>query len=270
VSTHDNRIQRFEGTAMQVNSFLIEGPTGVVVVDAQLTVSDATALRKVAESYEKPVAGLVLTHGHPDHYAGAATLLDGLDTPIIATSAVDAVIRRDDATKEAVVGPMMGSDWPTTRRFPDELIEPGATVDLGGLSLTVRDTGPGESDNDSIWSLDERTLFPGDIAYNQMHAYLADGRYEAWLATLNRLESELDQTVRLYVGHGDPTDRTALARQRAYVEAFVQAVESQRNATPDDRRRHVVATMHELLPTENLRFLMELSIEPVLATLSPH
>jgi glyoxylase-like metal-dependent hydrolase (beta-lactamase superfamily II) len=267
MSQHDERVQRFEGNVMRVNSFLIEGPTGIVIVDGQLTVSDATSLRDVAEGYNKPIAAMVLTHGHPDHYAGAAVVLDGLDTPIIATPGVDRVIRRDDTLKERVVGPMMGDEWPTRRRFPDQLVEPGSTIELAGVALTVRDLGPSESDHDSMWMLDDRTLFPGDVAYNRMHAYLADGNFTEWLATLDRLEAEIDHDADLHLGHGEPADRAALARQRNYIEAFVETVESQRDSTPEERRDRVVARMRELVPNEDLLFLMELSIAPVLTAL---
>ena len=67
---------------------------------------------------------------------------------------------------------------------------PGADGDeirLGGLSLSVREVGPGESHMDTLWQLDASTVFAGDVAYNGMHADLADGRWRDWLVTLDRL-----------------------------------------------------------------------------------
>jgi glyoxylase-like metal-dependent hydrolase (beta-lactamase superfamily II) len=80
------RIERVEGTLMSVNSYVIEGPEGLIIVDGQLTVSDARAVRAIVDGFGRPVAAMVITHGHPDHYAGAATVLAGLDAPIIATA----------------------------------------------------------------------------------------------------------------------------------------------------------------------------------------
>lgn len=261
------RIDRLEGSVMAVNTYILEGPDGLVVVDGQLTVSDADTVRTVLESIDKPVAGMILTHGHPDHYAGAGRMLDGFDVPIVATSGVDGVIRRDDAAKDAIVGPMMGDEWPQSRRFPDEIVETGATVRLGGVELTVRDVGPGESHDDTLWTLDDDIVFAGDVAYNGMHAYLADGRFAEWLDLLTALEGEFEDDVKLYVGHGAPTDRSALGRQRVYVEAFVEAVDENRNRNEQQRHDAVVARMCEIVPNDRLLFLMELSIEPVLAAL---
>ncbi len=108
VSFTDHGIERVEGTVMPVNSYVVDGPRGLVVVDGQLTVTDARAVRRRIDELGRPVAGMVLTHGHPDHYAGAAIILDGLDVPILATAGVADVVSRDDAEKDGIVGPMMG------------------------------------------------------------------------------------------------------------------------------------------------------------------
>lgn len=268
VSFTDHGIERVEGTVMPVNSYLIDGPRGLVVVDGQLTVTDARAVRRRIDELGRPVAGMVLTHGHPDHYAGAAIILDGLDVPILATAGVADVVSRDDAEKDGIVGPMMGPEWPTERRFVDEIVEPGARLQLGGTDFTVRELGPGESGADSIWSLDDATHFTGDVAYNDMHAYLFDGHFGAWLALLHRLDAEIDHDATLYVGHGRPVDKAVLGRQVDYVETFIDAVSA--NLDRDEAGRHdaVVARMAPLVGDDRLSFLMELSIEPAATILA--
>jgi glyoxylase-like metal-dependent hydrolase (beta-lactamase superfamily II) len=261
-------VRRIEGLVMPVNSYLVDGPDGIVVVDGQLTVADARRVRAAIDATGRPVAGMVLTHGHPDHYAGAGVLLDGLDAPIVATSAVAEVIERDDALKDSVVGPMMGAEWPRSRRLPDEVADPGAAVRLGGLELTVRPLGPGESHADTLWALDERIVFSGDVAYDGMHAYLADGRHGEWIRLLTELEAELAGDVQLHPGHGAPTDTSVLARQRTYVEAFVEAVDAHRDEEEAVRHDAVVARLRTLVPGDALLFLAELSIEPVRAGLA--
>jgi hypothetical protein len=49
MQTDDARIQRIAGQVMPVNSFLVQGPDGVVVVDGMLTVSDAGMVREAVE-----------------------------------------------------------------------------------------------------------------------------------------------------------------------------------------------------------------------------
>ncbi|HMI93988.1 MAG TPA: MBL fold metallo-hydrolase, partial [Polyangiales bacterium] len=210
---NDVTITRVPGTLMNVNSYLVESSDSVVIVDGMLTVSDAKAVRDRLDAHAKPVRGLVVTHAHPDHYAGAFEMLRGRsDVPILSTAAVKAAIERDDEAKNRIVGPMMGAEWPTQRRFPDRIVE--REVALGELTFRVRDLGPGESPADSVWWLDERRLFVGDLVYNGMHAYLADGQFAAWLEQLAALEATLDRDAILYVGHGDPAGRELLGVQR--------------------------------------------------------
>lgn len=259
-------ITRVAGTVMNVNSYLVESDDSIVIVDGMLTVSDARAVRARIDERKKPVRGLVVTHAHPDHYAGAFEILRGLlDVPIVSTAAVKDTIMRDDAVKDGIVGPMMGGEWPGERRFPDRVVSD--QVELGDLTFRVDDLGPAESPADSLWSLDERRLFVGDLVYNGMHAYLADGHYAEWLAQLVALEAKLDRDAVLYVGHGEPAGRELLQTQRRYVEAFVEAVQRHIADAPDARRAAVGARMKELLPTDELYFLMELSVDPVAAAL---
>ena len=74
---------------MPVNSFVVHGPEGVVVVDGMLTVSDAALVRQAIDGAGLPLAGVVVTHPHPDHYAGLAHMIGTDDVAIVATSAVD-------------------------------------------------------------------------------------------------------------------------------------------------------------------------------------
>ena len=262
------RIDRIAGRVMPVNAFVVHGPDGLVVVDGMLTTSDAALVRQAVDEAGASLAGVVITHPHPDHYAGLWHLIGDDDVPIVATRAVDEVIRRDDAIKNDIVGPMMGAEWPTTRRFPNQLVDDGDEVRLGGLTLEVEELGPGESPFDSLWHLDPVTLFAGDIVYNGMHAYLADGHWEGWLATLSRLERRLPADVTLHVGHGPAAGKEQLATQRRYIETFVAAVAEHSGAIDAGDHTPVVAVMKELLPSDDLLFLMELSIEPVHAVLT--
>ncbi|MFZ5891092.1 MAG: MBL fold metallo-hydrolase [Myxococcota bacterium] len=260
--TNNITIARVGGTSMNVNSYLVESKDSLVVVDGMLTLHDAQAVRRHIDERQKPLRGLIVTHAHPDHYAGAAEILQGQpNVPILATEPVAKMIERDDATKDRIIAPMIGAEWPQQRRFPNRIVSD--RVELGDLVFAVRDLGPGESPADSLWSLNERTLFVGDLVYNGMHAYLADGFHQEWLATLDKLERELDPAVTLYVGHGEPTGKAAIAAQKEYILRFLDAVRRHRQSAPDARRSAVLREMREYLPSEDLLFLMDLSITPV-------
>ena len=252
-----------------VNAYLVETSDGIVAVDGTLTVTDGRALRARLETLGKPLLAVLVTHAHPDHYGGIVELVGSDDVPVVATAGVDAVIRRDDALKEEILRPMFGEEWPRERMFPTRIVSDGDTVDLGGTSFTVLDLGPGESPHDSIWFLgdERRTVFLGDQVYDRKHGYLADGFFEEWLGHLDRLQRELPAGATLNIGHGGPVTSARFDEQRLYVETFVDAVRSADWSQPDNARAAVVGRMTTLLETDELRFLMELSIDPVAARL---
>jgi glyoxylase-like metal-dependent hydrolase (beta-lactamase superfamily II) len=252
-----------------VNAYLLEGERQLVAIDGTLTVSGGRAVRERIEAIGKPLAALFLTHAHPDHYGGAVEVVAGSEAPIVATRGVDAAIRRDDDSKEEILRPMFGDEWPSERAFPTQLVDSGAEASFGDIELAVRDLGPGESPHDSIWFLGEKrsTVFSGDQCYNHMHCYLADGHWESWLANLDRLATDLPAGVTLLPGHGDHAGRELLDWQRGYIERFLEAVRAGDWSDLERAKQGVVEAMVSHLPADDLRFLMELSIEPVASKL---
>ena len=159
---------------------------------------------------------------------------------------------------------MFGDEWPRRRRFPNTILGDGEAVEFGAVRFTVLDLGPGESPHDCIWFLgdDRRTVFLGDQCYDDMHAYLADGYYDQWLVHIERLAKELPADATLHIGHGGPVTPAHLSWQREYIETFLDAVRTADWSDFGAARAAVLERMAELLPADDLRFLMELSISP--------
>ncbi len=268
------RVHRVEGSLFPVNAYIVETRDAVVIVDAMLGVTDGRALRERADALGKPIAAVVVTHAHPDHYGGVTPLLDGLDVPILAVAGVDAAIRRDDASKEQILRPMFGAEWPQRRTFPNRTVKDGDVIQLGGATFRVVDLGPGESPHDSLWLLeaDGRTVaaFAGDLAYGHMHGYLADGFHEGWLRNIVRARALLGSDTTLYIGHGAPGPAgPLLAWQERYIGTFIDAVTNipsdAEAGTANDAAatERVTQAMQRYLPGDDLLFLMQLSVPPM-------
>ena len=243
-----------------VNSYLVEGADGVVAIDAPLLLSDGRAFRARLEALKKPLLGVLVTHPHPDHYNTITELLAGDEVPVIAHRDVDREIRASDDAKRAQWSPMFGDEWPTSATFPNRTVADEESLTLGDLRLTAWDFGPGESVSETVWLLGDGDIaFVGDLGFNGTHAYLADGRTEAWLRAIDRAEEALAGVRTLYVGHGSPADPSILADQRRYLlmarEAIGRAASGRPELTEDQANR-VVGLMERYLPTAPLSWLV--------------
>ncbi|QDE69273.1 MULTISPECIES: MBL fold metallo-hydrolase [Myxococcus] len=256
------------------NAFIVETARSVVVIDAMMRVSDARGVRARVEATGKPLVGLIVTHGHPDHYNGAAEITRGLDVPVIATKGVDAVIRRIDDAKEKQWKPIFGEDWPATRRFPNQFVKEGETLHFDGVPFTVWELGEGESHWDSYWVVGRAAsvAFVGDIVFGGVHSFMNDGHSALWLKNLDRLEAKLSADALLFTGHGAPSaSRASLEAQRRYLHLYRKTVRqlAQGKSTLDDKAKaRLVQVMKQHLPTSDLETFITAGANAVAAELA--
>ncbi|OLB80120.1 MAG: hypothetical protein AUI14_07845 [Actinobacteria bacterium 13_2_20CM_2_71_6] len=258
-----------------VNSYLLETPTGVVVVDTNLLISDIDALRARLDALHKPLLGIFLTHAHPDHFNGALALVRDREVPVYATSGVAKVIREIADAKRAQWGPVYGAEWPAKTYYPNTELGDGETVSFDGLTVTAHEVGEGESHADSYLLVrpadGEPVAFIGDLAFHGTHPYTADGHIAAWLATLDRLIPELAGTRRLLPGHGAPTGPEVLAEQRRYLMAYREVVRRLAGGAAqldDAARTELDTTMQRFLPDAPLTWMIGLGADAVAGELA--
>jgi glyoxylase-like metal-dependent hydrolase (beta-lactamase superfamily II) len=137
----------------------------------------------------------------------------------------------------------------------------GETWTFDDQSFTLRHSGPGESDDDSLWTTDidgTPTVFSGDLVYHATHSFFRDGHTREWLSALDRWLLEFDQATVFHGGHGDSFGLAALHWQRGYINAFVDLLGRMldgRVTLPPAEQQLLIERMHSYAPTDDLAFL---------------
>jgi glyoxylase-like metal-dependent hydrolase (beta-lactamase superfamily II) len=251
-----------------VNSYLVEAADGVVLIDANLLLSDIRALAARITALRKPLLGAFVTHAHPDHFNGLPVLV-GHDVPVYAAADVADTIDQIAEAKRQQWQPVYGDEWPDRHRVPDRRLSTGDVVELGGLRFTLHALGAAESHADSYLTLDDQA-FIGDLAFHGTHPYTADGHTGNWLAALDTLAGRLTG-AELYPGHGRPGDAGMLADQRRYLMMYRETVRRLAAGAPaltDLQRAELTGVMTQFLPDAPLTWMIGLGADAVAAELA--
>ncbi len=179
--------------------YLIDGGSELALVDVGAGMGVDGIIENVKRDGFDParIRHLILTHGHGDHAGGAARMRTALDEPAVhASGAIADILRRGDEKAISLDVAKQAGIYPLDYRLEpcpiDHELEEGATIDVGGLRLTVFDT-PGHSDGHVSLLLEDdgrRTLFAGDVIFfggKILLQNIHDCRLDALIGSLRKL-----------------------------------------------------------------------------------
>lgn len=261
------------------NAYLIETENGLVAIDTFMLVSDAQALRALFDSIAQPTGkallGIIITHGHPDHYNGSSVLMADLrNVPVISSQGIADCITNSVDAKEVKWKPFFGDDWPEHKVLPNLWVSDGENLMLDGLQYHFRELGAAESSSDLSITLGQQgsVVFVGDVVFNAMHGFMNDGHSQQWLAVLQRLAVELADIGLLFTGHGAPGNPGPLiAAQLNYVQTYreqVSALAAAANALSSEQKLCLEQTMVNTFPDYQLKGFIQAGADAVAAELA--
>ena len=207
------------------NSVIIEGTHEVMLVDAQLTKTNAERVLHEIKEAKKPLSIIYITHEHADHFLGLEVFKEAYPgVRIIASPAVvdriNNVYQQKIDKWQKILGSGATSHVVDIEKFEDDSIE------FEGSKIKVVKSVRGDTDeNTMLWIPGQRILIAGDVLFNNMHVYTAETDSEArgkWLASLQKVR-ELNPSF-VVPGHskvGAPLDaNTAVNFTEDYLLAF--------------------------------------------------
>ena len=214
------------------SSTLISGERDAVIVDPLLTVSQARTLADWIAATGKNLTTIYATHGHGDHFFGAAILLERFPgARFVATPDVINVMRQQASPKSLASfwNPLFPGQISERLVIADELAQ--NTIDLEGRELITLDVGHTDTDNTTFLYVPSIGLVvAGDVAYNDVHLYLAESdpqKRREWIAALDKIESVNPRAV--VAGHKRPDnddDPRIIEETRQYIRDFDRIAET--------------------------------------------
>ncbi len=201
---------------------IIETPNYLSIVDTQYLVPYSREFRNYANDLNKTIAGVVISHPHPDHYFGLWAFSD------VKSYALPEVIN-DIKTK----GPAMIKDSKKNLGdlVPDKVTIPTDKLFLGdvtvdGLLFKYKKYNNAEADIQLVIELpDINTVIVQDIIYNRYHPWMGKHTDE-WIDLLKVLSKEYKKDRMILVGHGPPTSPSSYKRMIDYLTKAKSVINS--------------------------------------------
>jgi glyoxylase-like metal-dependent hydrolase (beta-lactamase superfamily II) len=191
-----------ENQGYMVNSILIVGDSGAIVIDTGFTDEIGAMLAKqVAKLTSKPVTHVINTHHHGDHSLGN-------------TAFPKAKILSSEQCRKLVLE--LGADWisiveaAAERKFPNTKVVPAdetypqnskTELTIAGVKMVFWIPPAAHTLGDlMVWLPDDQVLLSGDVMVNQVTPSFRDANLKEWIAALREVQALPLKTI--VPGHG--------------------------------------------------------------------
>lgn len=203
-----------------VNLGLIVGRERSLLVDTGSSPAQGRAIRdSVRAVTHLPLAGVVVTHGHDDHFFGLAAF-DDLDT-IGHETLTDRLSHPDTAR----LASELGFDA-AELRGPRRTFAVAAGIDLGERRVELAHLGAGHTEGDVLVVVaDADLVFAGDLIEPAGGPWFdASSRPDEWATTLDSLIGLMTGSTLAVPGHGDPVDRELVFETRSRIASVAGVI----------------------------------------------
>jgi glyoxylase-like metal-dependent hydrolase (beta-lactamase superfamily II) len=238
------------------NSVIIEGGHEVMLVDAQLTKTNAEKVLQQIQATKKPLSTIYVTHEHADHFLGLEVFKDAY--PTVRILANSRVVDRINNVYQAKIDKWKGilGSGATSHVVPISKYDENFIQFEDSRIEIIRSIQGDTSENSMLWLPWQKTLIAGDVVFNDMHVYTAETDMDArarWLSSLKTIRALKPAVV--IPGHsksGAPLDATsAITFTERYLLVFDEELAKAKD--PDG----LIAAMKEQFPSADLALAIE-------------
>lgn len=217
----DNKNQGY-----MVNSILVIGDTGAIVVDTGFTDEIGSMLAKqVTKLTAKPVTHVINTHHHGDHSLGNTAFPDA---QILSSEQCRKLALEYGADWISIVESAAGRKFPNTKVITASVTYPQNSktdLTLAGVKMQFWIPEAAHTMGDMmIWLPDDQVLLAGDVLVNKVTPSFRDAKLKEWINALAEIQSLPIKTI--VPGHGPlmtKQDAAAMHQRMASLYSGIEA-----------------------------------------------
>jgi glyoxylase-like metal-dependent hydrolase (beta-lactamase superfamily II) len=185
-----------------VNSVLLIGDTGAIVIDTGLSDEIGTMLAgHFAKLTDKPIKYVINTHHHGDHTLGNAAFPGA---KFLSSEICRQLMLEDGPTWVSILESLNERKFPNTKIIPADITYPKNSrteLTLAGIKMVFWVPEAAHTPGDMmIWLPDDQVLLSGDVLVNQVTPSFRDAKLKEWINTLAEVQNLPIKTI--VPGHG--------------------------------------------------------------------
>jgi len=223
-----------------VNSALILGDKGAILIDSGFSDEVGAHIRKAAEKLTRlPITHVINTHHHGDHTLGNVAF-PGAE--IISSENCKKLVEDTGADWIAIAENAIGRKLPDTKAIPATRTFASQTrtpLEINGVKLELWVPEAAHTKGDMlVWLPDDRVLVAGDVLMSTTTPSFRDADSRKWVQTLAEVQRYPAKTI--IPGHGPlmkMKDAKAMHKRMAAFYAGVEKVYKSGGAEADVRKQ---------------------------------